>query len=145
MRISLGYPSPEDEARVLTMDVRRTALAELKPVLTAQELIEMQKQADQVRTDPALIDYVVALAQATRNHDQLQVGVSPRGSLALLRVAKAAAMLAGRDYLVPEDITANVIPVFAHRCVSKSYLNEADADTTAGILKQILQSQPSPV
>ena len=145
MRISLGYPSPADEARVLTLDPRRTALAQLKPVMTSQELVDLQNAADDVSVDPALIDYVVAVANATRTHDQLQIGVSPRGSLALIRVAKATALLQGRDYTVPEDISANVSPVFAHRCISKTFMHEADNIATHRILQEILQTVPSPV
>jgi MoxR-like ATPase len=145
MRIGLGYPSPADEARVLTLDPRRTALADLKPVMTSQQLVELQQKADDVSVDGALVDYVVAIANATRHHEQLQIGVSPRGSLALLRVAKATALLSGRDYLVPDDVVANVIPVFAHRCISKTYMHESDSDASQRVLKEILQSVPSPV
>ena len=145
MRISLGYPSPEDEARVLTLDPRRTALKEIGPVMTTQELVDLQRQVEDVACDPALIDYVVAVANATRGHELLQIGVSPRGSLALVRAAKATAVVSGRDYLVPEDITGNVIAVFAHRCISKGYLHDADTTSTARVLQQIMQSVPSPV
>ena len=145
MRINLGYPSQADEARVLTLDPRRTALAQLKPVMTSQDLLELQRQAGEIAVDPALVDYVVAIAHATRNHEQLQIGVSPRGSLALLRVAKATAMLNGRDYVVPEDISANVLPVFAHRCISKTFMHEADGVASIRVLKEILQTVPSPV
>lgn len=145
MRLKLGYPSPADEARVLTLDPRRTALAELKPVMTSQELVDLQKLAEAVKIDPVLVDYVVAIANATRTHEQLQIGVSPRGSLALVRVAKATAMLHGRDYAVPEDVTSNVLPVFAHRCLSKSYMHESGGVSSQHILKDILQTVPSPV
>ncbi|MEM9883346.1 MAG: MoxR family ATPase [Planctomycetota bacterium] len=144
MRISLGYPSPADEARVLTLDPRRTALAELKPVMTAQELVELQKQADAVSVDATLVEYVVALANATRTHEQLQIGVSPRGSLALIKAVKATALLHGRDYATPDDVTANVQNVFAHRCVTKTYLHEADGVASHRVLKDILESVPSP-
>ncbi len=145
MRISLGYPSPADEARVLILDPRRTALANLKPVMTSQELVELQQQTDAVRVDPALVDYVVAIANVTRTHEQLQIGVSPRGSLALVRVAKATALLQGRDYITPEDVSGNVSAVFAHRCISKTFMHEADGVATHRILQEILQSVPSPV
>ena len=145
MRISLGYPSPADEARVLTLDPRRTALAELRPVMTSQELADLQHQADAITVDSALVDYVVAIANATRTHEQLQIGVSPRGSLALIRVAKATALLQGRDYAIPEDVSGNVTPVFAHRCISKTFMHEADGIATHRILQEILQTVPSPV
>ncbi|MEO1236101.1 MAG: MoxR family ATPase [Planctomycetota bacterium] len=145
MRITLGYPSPADEARVLTLDPRRTALNELKPVMTAQELVDLQKTAEAVRVDSTLVDYVVAIANATRTHDQLQIGVSPRGSLALIRAVKATAMLQGRDYATPDDVTTNVNPVFAHRCVSKTFMHESDGIASHRVLKEILETIPSPV
>lgn len=145
MRINLGYPSPADEARVLTLDPRRTALSDLKPVMTSQELVDLQKKTEEVQADRALVDYIVAIANATRTDEQLQIGVSPRGSLALLRAAKASAMLQGRDFIVPDDITANVIPVFAHRCISKTYMHDADGVATHRVLQQVLETVPSPV
>lgn len=145
MRITLGYPSPADEARVLILDPRRTALAELKPVMTAQELVELQTKAEAVAVDKTLVDYVVAIANATRTHDQLQIGVSPRGSLALIRAVKATAMLHDRDYATPDDITSNVVSVFAHRCVTKTYMHETDGIASHRILKDIMESVPSPV
>ena len=145
MKISLGYPSPEDEARVLTLDPRRAALSGLKPVMTVEQLVELQRQADEIRIDPTLIEYVVALAGATRSHEQLQIGVSPRGSLALVRAARATALLQRRDYVVPDDITACIVPVFAHRCVGKNYMHDADGTTSQRALREILESVPSPV
>ena len=106
MRISLGYPSPEDEARVLVNDPRRTALKEMAPVVTTSELVEMQDAAAAVRVDGDARRATSfrsppppAAASASRSAS------APRGSLALLRAAKAAAWMAGRDYLVPEDIS----------------------------------------
>jgi MoxR-like ATPase len=145
MRIHLGYPSPEDEARILETEPARTALTEIKPVMTAQELIELQTQVHKVQVDPALIDYVVRIANATRNNDQLQIGVSPRGALMLVQSAKATAMMHGRDYVVPEDIVSNVIPVFGHRVISKTYMHDADGVGTNRIMQQVLETIPAPV
>ena len=144
MRINLGYPSPEDEARVLTQDPRRQALNDLEPVMSADELRDLQNQCDAVRFDPALTDYVVAIANATRRSEELQLGVSPRGCLALVRAARAAALVHGRDYAVPDDITAHVVPVFAHRCISKAQLQEADQASTRRVLRGILERVPAP-
>ncbi|NBC10261.1 MAG: AAA domain-containing protein [Planctomycetes bacterium] len=145
MRISLGYPSAEDEARMLDLDPSRTELAALKPVITAQELVELQQQVDDIQIDPALLDYVVQIAGATRNNDQLQIGVSPRGTLALVHAAKATAIFNDRDYVVPDDIVSNVIPVFAHRIIGKNYMHDADGIGTGRIMQQILETVPSPV
>jgi len=145
MRIQLGYPSPEDEARVLDIDPSRTALADLRPVITAQELVGLQKQVDAIQVDAALLAYVVEIANATRSNEQVQIGVSPRGSLALVHAAKATAFFHDRDYVVPDDIISNVIPVFAHRVIGKNYMHDADGVGTQRTMQQILETVPSPV
>lgn len=145
MRLHLGYPSPEDEARVLTLNPARSMLPDIKPVMTAADLVELQTRVGEVKVDPALIDYIVKIANATRNNDQLQIGVSPRGTLALTQAAKATAMVHKRDYVVPEDIISNVIPVFAHRVISKNYMHDADGIATHRIMQQVLETVPSPV
>ncbi len=145
MRIHLGYPSPEDEARVLNIEPARTTLNDLKPVMTAEDLVDLQNAVTKVQIDPSLVDYVVQIANATRNNEQLQIGVSPRGSLSLTRAARATALLNKRDYVVPDDIVSNVIPVFAHRVISKTYMHDADGIATARIMQQVLETVPSPV
>lgn len=145
MRIHLGYPSPEDEARILEMEPSRTALQDLKPVVTADDLIELQTMVQKIQIDPSLIDYIVRVAAATRNNEQLQIGVSTRGALGLVQAAKATAMLHKRDYVVPDDIVSNVIPVFAHRVISKTYMHDADGIGAARIMQQVLETVPSPV
>ncbi len=145
MRISLGYPSPSDEARILTTEPTRTSLADLKPVMSAEELVQLQNDCRNIEIDPTLTQYIVSIANATRQHEQLQIGVSPRGSLALLGAAKATAMIHGRDYVVPDDITTNVHDVFTHRCISNSYLHDAGKDLVPNVIREILETLPSPV
>ena len=145
MRISLGYPSPDDEARILTLDPSRNALGELRPIMTAAELVRLQEQVQDLTMDPTLVRYVVQIAGATRRDEQLQTGVSTRGALALMHAAKATAMLQDRDFVIPEDITSNVVPVFAHRVIPKSYAHDADAVTASRIMQRLLETIPSPV
>jgi len=145
MRIHLGYPNKEDEARILTYDPTRSALGNLRPVMTSQELVDLQTQVQDVEIDPTLIDYIVEISTATRENEHLQIGVSPRGSLALLNAAKAAAVMHGRDYVIPDDITSNVMSVFAHRCISNSYLHDADLNTVPRVIQEIMETLPSPV
>ncbi|MEX0774700.1 MAG: MoxR family ATPase [Phycisphaeraceae bacterium] len=145
MRIHLGYPSPEDEARILELQPARTALTELQPVMTGEEVLQLQDQVSKIQIDPALIDYVVRIAGATRNNEQLQIGVSPRGSLALAQAARATAMLHRRDYVVPDDIISNVIPVCAHRIITKTHAHDADGIAAQRIMQQVLETVPSPV
>ncbi len=144
MRISLGYPSPDDESRILHKQPARTTLRDLRPVTTAQEVAELQAAVDAVRMDQSLVDYVIALAAATRSHEELQVGISPRGSLALAQAARATALMAGRDHCVPEDIVSNVLSVCAHRVISRTYMHQGDTLTTRRILQQVLEQVPSP-
>jgi MoxR-like ATPase len=144
MRIHLGYPSPDDERRILALQPARTALKDLQPVMTAEEVLELQAATDRVRLDDSLAHYVIAIAAATREHEELQVGLSPRGSLALAQASRAAAVLAGRDYCVPEDIVQNVIPVCAHRVIARSAMHAGDTQTTRRIMQRVLETVPSP-
>jgi MoxR-like ATPase len=144
MRISLGYPSPDDESRIIHRQPARTALKELRPVISGPAILELQDAVDRVRMEQSLVDYVIALAAATRSHEELQVGISPRGSLALSQAARATALLAGRDHCVPEDIVSNVLPVCAHRVVSRTYMHQGDTLTTRRILQQVLEQVRSP-
>jgi len=145
MRINLGYPKRDDETRILTHDPTRSAMSNLKPVMTGQELIDLQQQTQETEIDPTLVGYIVDIAQATRDSEHLQIGVSPRGSLALAAAAKATAVIAGRDYVVPDDITSNVMEVFAHRCISNTYLHDADLNTVPRVIQEIMETLPSPV
>jgi MoxR-like ATPase len=145
MRIKLGYPSPEDEARILTVDPSRSEMQNLKPVMTASELVDLQNEVEKVEVDPALVDYIVQIATATRTNEQLQIGVSPRGTLALIHAAKATALYNNRDYVVPDDIISNVISVFAHRVISKTYMHDTDGVAAQRVMQQVLETVPSPV
>ncbi len=144
MRISLGYPAPDDEARIIETQPARTTLAALEPVMTAEDVAALQDEADRVRMDRALVDYIIAIAKATRENDDLQIGISPRGALALAQAARATALMNARDYCVPEDIVSNVLPVCAHRVISKTYMHAGDTATTRRIIQQVLETVPSP-
>ncbi|QQE11791.1 MoxR family ATPase [Planctomycetota bacterium] len=145
MRMSLGYPTPENEAQILTRDPSRNELKDLKPVMTTEKLIELQKQAQNITIDQSLVEYIVEIASATRANDQIQIGVSPRGTLALIHTAKASALLANRDYVTPDDIAENIIPVFAHRITPKNYIHDTGGITSQRIMQQIIESVASPV
>lgn len=144
MRISLGYPAPDDESRIIAKQPARTTLKQLQPVINTEEALTLQQQVDDVKMDQSLIDYVITLAGATRANDDLQIGISPRGSLALAQAARATAVMKGRDYCVPEDVVSNVLPVCAHRIISKTYMHAGDTMTTRRIMQQVLETVPSP-
>ena len=144
MRIHLGYPSPDDESRVLQQQPSRTQLSELAPVMSSSDVCNLQQEVDSIKIADSLIEYIIELSTATRNAEDLQVGISTRGGLALTQVAKATAMLAGRDYCVPEDVVSNVLPVCAHRIVSRAYMQDGDTNATRRIMQQVLETVPIP-
>lgn len=144
MRISLGYPAPDDESRILLQQPARTTLADLQPVMSGEEVQGLQAKVDEVKMEASLLDYIIALATATRENEDLQVGISPRGALALAQAARATAVVQGRTYCVPEDVVSNIMPVFAHRVISKTYMHSGDTATTRRIIQQVMESVPSP-
>ncbi|MCH2139049.1 MAG: MoxR family ATPase [Phycisphaerales bacterium] len=144
VRISLGYPAPTDEARIIQQQPARNELRSLQPVVTDDEVCAMQQAVDAVHMDESLVNYVIALATASREHDDVQVGVSPRGALALAQAGRATALLDGRDYCTPDDIVANVLPVCAHRIISRTAMHEGDTGTARRIMQQVLETVASP-
>ncbi|HIQ42484.1 MAG TPA: AAA family ATPase [Pseudomonas oleovorans] len=115
MRLSLGYPAQAAERALLLGDARRDILPRLEPVLDHAELARLQAEVPKIRASDALIDYVLRLVEATRSQPQFAWGLSPRASLALLAAAKAWALLAERDYVIPEDVQAVLPAVVGHR------------------------------
>ncbi|MCK9194557.1 MAG: MoxR family ATPase [Nevskia sp.] len=123
MRISLGYPPQDAERALLTGQERRDLLHELPAVLEPEELLALQQQVKAVRTSPALVDYLMALIKTTREHPDLQHGLSPRAGLALRRAAQAWALLEGRNGVIPEDVQAVFTAVAGHRLFASERRN----------------------
>jgi MoxR-like ATPase len=144
LRIQLGYPGRSAEHRILTTQPGRVALEQLQAVMTAAEVVEIQDKTTKIRMDSLIVDYVLDLADATRHHEQLHLGVSPRGALALTQACQAAAIVSGRDYVTPDDVKTLFIPCCAHRVVSKTYLHNGDLAATSRVLQTILDRIPAP-
>lgn len=115
IRLSLGYPAAEEETRMLQNLGDRIPFEMVETVTCAEELVKLQDQAAQVYVSDAVASYIVALAGATRNHTDLAMGASPRGSRGLYRAAKVWAAMEGRDYVTPDDVQYLAVPVLAHR------------------------------
>jgi MoxR-like ATPase len=144
IRVTLGYPDRAAEQRVLTLQPSRTRLDDLKPVMSAADVVELQDLVPKVKLDPAIVDYILDIVSATRYDEELQLGISPRGALALTQATQASAVLAGRDYAVPDDVKSLVIPVCAHRIISKTYLHNGDSSAAARILQRVLDQVATP-
>lgn len=145
MRITLGYPSAAAEARVLTTRPAQRALSAVRPVLHAEDVLRLQEQCDAVEFDDSLVEYIIAIATATRQEADLQLGLSPRGSLALAMAARATALLDGRGFCTPEDVVDNVASVCAHRVIPRLSVSSAGPTRSAEeILARLLRRVPSP-
>jgi MoxR-like ATPase len=141
MRLSIGYPSRSDERQILSNLWREHPITKIGKVVNGQDLSSLQRQVWDVNVDETLQDYIVALAEATRNHSDLSLGVSPRGSLALLKSAQALAAIRGRDYVIPEDVKTLVPLTFAHRLILKPEA-ELRGHTARTILEDVLDKTP---
>lgn len=143
MRLSLGYPEKAEETQILRMGLEGKTAKELSPVATAEDLAALYDAYQTVRCEQPVIDYVINIANATRRNEQIELGVSPRGSLALLNASRAYALLKGRDYTRPDDVQKMCLPVLLHRIRLKSQavLKRQTADR---VLRDLLHGLPVP-
>ena len=144
LRVSFGYPAPDEEWDVLRRRmVRRQEEAVLPPVVDRAALLAMQAALEDVAVEDSIGQYIVSLAAATREHPQALVGASPRGSLALLLLSRARAALAGRDYVIPEDVKELAVPALGHRITLRPemWLRRMDP---AEVVREVLESTPAP-
>ena len=139
----IGYPDAAEEMDILKSRRSGNGLEDVRPVISSQELMEMKKEVEEVFVHDQVYDYIVRLAQATRNNDALELGLSPRGSLALLKMAQARAYRKGRSFVIPADVAAEFQDVAAHRVqpVSSSGMDRVRA---AAVLERILKETPAP-
>ncbi|QAA76744.1 MAG: MoxR family ATPase [Candidatus Bipolaricaulis sibiricus] len=144
VRVRFGYPEPDEEKEILGRRIRRqTEDVSLPAVTDAGEILALRRALEDVLVDPDLIAYMVALVAATRRHASLAVGASPRGSLALLKLARARAALSGRDYVLPDDVKAVAIPALAHRLILSPELWTRDV-RAEDVVADILARTPVP-
>jgi MoxR-like ATPase len=144
LRVSFGYPSRDDEWRVLEARAeRRTDEVELEPVVSGEELLELQRAVEEVHVSEPIGRYMVDLVTATRESRRVAVGASPRGSLALLKLSRARAALSGRDFVTPEDVKAVAVPALAHRLMLKPelWVQRIRGDD---VVREVLDSVPTP-
>ena len=139
MRLHMGYPEIQDEVAILKGHAARDPLEDVQPVCTPEQLEALQQQVAAVYVDDRLYYYAASVSRATREHPQAVLGVSPRGTLALIQSAKAMAMLRGRDYLLPDDIMPLCQDVLAHRILTKGGV------AAEQVLDEVLHQVPAPM
>ncbi|GCE11139.1 AAA family ATPase [Tengunoibacter tsumagoiensis] len=144
MRLQIGYPSEEEEQAILRRFKNNEPLEELQPVITAEEIVALQRLVRQVQWQPEVEQYLLAIIRSTRTHSAIQLGVSPRGALALYRACEAYAAIQGRDFVQPDDIKLLAPAVLAHRLQTTSR-NRMRGKQTVEIIQEIIQGIPVPV
>jgi len=143
MNIKIGYPKSQDEVNILDSQQHHHPLDDLAQIMTAEELVAIQTQVRTVHVDPSIREYIVAIANATRNHPNIYLGSSPRGSLALFRAAQALAAMRSRGYVIPDDIKLLAKPTLGHRLIVTPAARVRGITSTV-VLDEILQSVPVP-
>ncbi len=141
MKISIGYPSKEAEKEILKGGSKREALYEIEPVLTKEDVISIQNQIEQVYLSDKIIDYILDIAQFTREEKFFSAGLSIRGTLAIARTARANAYFNGRDYVIPEDIQELAMYTIPHRIILKEEYENLEPEE---VVKSLLESIPVP-
>jgi MoxR-like ATPase len=145
LRIRIGYPDEAHERRILR-GAGSAVLDRLAPVLSGEAVLELQARVEAVKVEESLLTYVMAIVQATRDHSALALGVSPRGSLALVRAAQALALTDGRPYCVPDDIKRVAVGALAHRVILRAHWDAAGdrSDDPEVVIREILHQVPVP-
>jgi len=147
MRVRMGYPDGDAEREILRAEAGTAQLEQLRPVLNAADVLDIQHAVTQVHVDEALITYALSIVRKTRESDHLSLGVSPRGSQMFYHAAQAMAFLDGRDYCTPEDFKPLAVAVFAHRVVVSSLYASTlkKSEQAEQVLREIIESVPVPV
>jgi len=131
IRITMGYPKQSDEIMILERNKGDNPVADVKAVATVDDILGLQKAVEGVKCARGILTYIIELAEFTRTHKDVSLGISPRTSIALMRASMGIALMQGRDYVLPDDVQKMVKPVFAHRMVmqSQALIQNRDADS----------------
>ena len=140
LRISMGYPDREHERQVLITHRHGDPVNELAPVVDRQQIIALQRAVRDVKLDASIEDYVLDIVKATRECDDLHVGVSTRGALSLYRAAQAWALIERRAFVAPDDVKRLAGPVLAHRVIPKGFLHGANRDAVEGVIERLVEN-----
>jgi len=144
LRTTLGYPGLDDEVRVVNEQLHRHPLDDLEPVVSVDDVVELRHAVSDVYLDDLIQNWLVRLVRATRSVDEVEVGASVRGSVALDRLARAWALLQGRDYVVPADVERLFLPVLGHRLLLAPDVVLDEAETLEQIRRRCLELEPPP-
>ena len=145
MKLALGYPDMANEREILNRHGGDSPLDTLTPVCTKADIVAARKAAEQITVSDSIKNYILTLTDTTRNSDRLRLGVSPRGSLALMKAAQVYAGMMGRDYVLPDDVKKIAVPVMAHRVIVRTQNTIRLSDTGEQIIEYILDTVKAPI
>ncbi|ADV61284.1 ATPase associated with various cellular activities AAA_3 [Isosphaera pallida ATCC 43644] len=144
IRIKMGYPLRSEERRVLSSHRSGEPVETLSPVLSRLDVLDLQAAVRRVAVEDSVADYLLDLVHATRDHEEVRVGVSTRGALTLYRACQSLALVSGRDYVIPDDVKNLAVPVLAHRLVGKSFLQAGEFAAAEALIRDVLDRVPVP-
>jgi MoxR-like ATPase len=144
LRIPMGYPDREVELQVLINHRDGEPVDKLEAVLNCEQIALLQQAVRQVRVDDAINEYLLEIVQATRQSEEMHVGVSTRGALAWYRAAQSAALVAGRNYVVPDDVKQLAVPVLSHRIIPKGYFQGSQREAVESLIERLVDDVPVP-
>jgi MoxR-like ATPase len=144
LRISMGYPSRDDELEVLRSHRMGEPINDLMPVLDSKQVESLQNAVRQVAVDESIHEYVLDIVEATRDCDELHVGASTRGAICLYRAGQSLALIEGRDFVVPDDIKRLAVPVLAHRVIPKGYLHGGQRSAVESLVSRLVDEVQVP-
>lgn len=145
MRLKIGYPNRDDSVKILDRFEKSNPLSEIKSVATGKDIIRIQDSITQVKVSDDVKRYIIEIIENTRCHEKIILGVSPRGSLALMKAAQAYAAINGRDYVNPDDVKYIAVPVLSHRIILKSHAVTSGMLNTEIVISNILEEVPVPL
>ena len=144
IRVRVGHPDRDTEREILRIQPARTRLGALRPVMTSEELLTLQDAVLQVEIEDAIVNYILDIAEATRRSEELTVGLSPRGSLALMQAARASALLERRNYVIPDDVKSLASAVCSHRLLARAFAHDGATSAAEPVFQKILETIPIP-
>ena len=142
-KLRMGYPTAEEELRVLSLQEGRNPLETIEPVISKEQFISLQQKLEQVRVDDGIKAYIVGIIQHTRRHPSVHLGVSPRGSISLMKAAQAYALLHDRDYVIPDDVQYLAPYTLPHRMILTAEAKFNDV-TAEAVIEDIMQTEKFP-
>jgi MoxR-like ATPase len=145
IRLSMGYPSRDDERQVLMSHRQEEPVESLQPIIESEQILELQRIVRQVTVEDSIYDYLLDIVTATRESNELRVGVSTRGALCLYRAAQALALIRGRTFVVPDDIKELAVSVLSHRVVPKGFLHGGQRGAVETLIDGLVEDVRVPV